>query len=149
MKWGLIAATAAAVALLAGALVLTLGSSSERSAHQATTTSLSPVDVARQVTGTRPAPKRRPSARACQGDAGDSSDPTGDDRSPVRRSARACSTTRRSNDDQAGDTSSDQGGDNQAGDRGGDNQAGDRGSDDQAGDRGDDDQAGDNATNEP
>jgi hypothetical protein len=149
-KWGVIAAGAAVVALVAGALLLTLGGSRKVTTYDVITTTdsarvpVKPVVPVKQVANKAPA-----SAPACRGGAGDESDPTGDDRSSVRRTRRSCPGAR---DDQAGDSNSDQGGDNQAGDRGGDNQAGDRGSDDQAGDRGDDNQAGDNrgaATNEP
>lgn len=156
-KWGVIAAGAALVALVAGALLLTLGGSRKVTTYDVITTTdssagapVKPVVPVKQVANKAPA-----SAPACQGRAGDESDPTGDDRSSVRRTSRACRTAVEggsARDDQAGDGNSDQSGDNQAGDRGSDNQAGDRGSDDQAGDHGGDNQAGDNrgaATNEP
>jgi hypothetical protein len=150
VKWGLIAAAAGAVAaVLAGALIFTLGSR-ESSTYQVITTTAtdsSPVGLVQQVTTASPVRQRTPSAPACQSNNGDNSDPTGSDSSGVRRT-RTCPANGQSagaQDNQAGDSNSDQSGDNQAGDRGGDNQAGDN----QAGDRGSDNQAGDNATSEP
>jgi hypothetical protein len=156
-KWGVIAAGAAVVALVAGALMLTLGGSRKVTTYDVITTTDSsagvpakPVVPVKQVANKAPA-----SAPACKNGTGDENDPTGDDRPSVRRSSRACRVAGQDDsagDDQAGDGNSDSRGDNQAGDRGSDNQAGDRGADDQAGDRGGDNQAGDNrgaATDEP
>jgi hypothetical protein len=131
-------------AVLAGALIFTLGSRQSSTYQVITTTATdsSPVGLVQQVTTGSPVRQRTRSAPACQSNNGDNSDPTGSDSSGVRRT-RTCPANGQSagaQDNQAGDSNSDQSGDNQAGDRGGDNQAGDRGSDNQAGD---------NATNQP
>jgi hypothetical protein len=116
------------LALAVGVLALTTRGG-EQSTRSATTTAapapidaLIPVATAQPSRPASPATKRARSgaspSKTCQRNAGDESDPTGDDRSK----ARNCPSNR-SGDDQAGDTESgDNGGDNQAGDNAGGNQ---------------------------
>jgi hypothetical protein len=137
VKWKgiVVGAAVLAIAILAGALTVALRSDGARSNGSGTRASVTTADpfvagaVKQALTTSTVARSPRP-APLCQGNA-DESDATGDDRSNTRPAKGACPVAQ---DNQAGDSNSDQGGDNQAGDTGSDNQAGDTGSDNQAGD---------------
>jgi hypothetical protein len=151
VKWGTVALGAAALAVIAGTLALTVRGGGGGSGQRAAAPTAPLVDPVMQiVTGNT---TQSPSASVtptppCRRAAADESDPTGSDSSNAAPASRACPAKRKASsganraDDQAGD----RGGDNQAGDnQAGDNQAGDnQAGDNQAGDRGGDNQAGDN-----
>lgn len=133
MKWAAIGLGASLLALAVGALALTTRGGGQSTRIATTTVSSAPLGVQIPVAPAQPtrpvsSAKKRAQSRAnlskpCQSNAGDESDPTGDDRS----NARSC-RSRSSGDNQAGDNRRDQAGDNQASDNesgAGDNQAGD------------------------